>query len=254
MAAVVAPISVENAYFGDGGVAPLGFGKIPAAKFEVVNGHRKRHLFVEFRDFPAPHRNEPFDNLDIGGRLGLDFERLRHFHRRLAAVNRIYEVRLRRRYFRLRKFPFQNVHARARDFRAPERDYLHALLRRVRALVELPGQVFYRKSLLALRERKRPLVNVLHGSLAKYQILDSGVNFVVQPLYVVPLQNPRGLEPLQIQIALQIAGEGARGMPAFVFYKYSANHIRRISQIRRRGAILFCRRRRFSKKSRPAQK
>ena len=203
VAAVVAPIGVEHSDFGHRRVALFGLCEIVAAESQVLNRHRKRHLFVESGDFAVRHRYEARNAGNRRGNFCRLQKRLGLVERRLAAVDCVYQI-----FFDARKTVggkprAENVHPCAGDGRSGLCDNLHALFRRIGALVELAGEVLDGENRIAVVCRESLLVNVFNGRFAKNQIFHSRELRIVNTLDIVALENAHRRN-FRIQVAPQI--------------------------------------------------
>ena len=148
VAAVVGPVGVYDAQLGDGGLASL-VGEMRAHAGKVFAAHGKAARLDEAVQLVVAHAGEALQHLDVGragGRLG---QRLGKLHLRLAGFDGVDEVSLRLRDLLGGDGAFQQVEGgRAHGGACAPTDELYAFRARIRALVELAGQVFHRDDVL----------------------------------------------------------------------------------------------------------
>lgn len=161
---------------------------------------------MERGDFLVGHRNKARYSRDARRNLRRLYESVGLFEGRLAAVHRVYEVFFNTRDVVFRQTLSEDVDSGARDCRAGFRHNLHALFRRVCALVELPWEVFDGEDRVAVRRRERFLVDIFHGGFAENQVFDGLELRVVNALYIVALEHARWGN-FHVKVALQIVEE-----------------------------------------------
>ena len=92
VAAVVAPIGVDDPQLGDGGVTVLLVPKVVPAEFQVVQGHGKAHGAEILLHRPVVPLGKAGDPGHVGGDLGLQLQALRLLLGRLPALHRVDEI------------------------------------------------------------------------------------------------------------------------------------------------------------------
>ena len=94
MAAVVGPIRIDHANFGNSRVAPLLILKIALTEHDVVKVHCERVFLEKSAQLVLAHRDKAVDSLDGRRNLEIVGERLGQLERSLAALDRIYYILL----------------------------------------------------------------------------------------------------------------------------------------------------------------
>ena len=149
MAAVIRPVGVYRAQLGHGGVAVLGPGEVLLAEGQILGAHRKAQLLYHSRDLVKRHRYESLDALYVLGRGHGHVQRVRHLQAGLAALHGVDEVALDALGL-LAGHALKGVYGgRAHLGALALGEQLHALRRRVGALVVLAGQVLHGEHMLA---------------------------------------------------------------------------------------------------------
>ena len=142
MPAVVGPVGVDHAQFGDGGVAPL-LPEHVAAEEQVVPVHRETVFIRERVSRAVVELPEAGQRLDGSRMRVFGLEGLRYVEGCLTRLDRVYHVSLDlfdilRRNVPVERVDFRRFHGGA----LAHRDDLYALRSRIGTLVELTRQVF----------------------------------------------------------------------------------------------------------------
>ncbi len=141
MAAVVRPICIDDFKLGIRRVAPL-VAEVRLHESEIVETHRKALFAVEYAERDIRFLSKALDEPRGLGRRYLLLERRRFIERAQSALDGIDKIVLDSGYLFFARLDC--VHRRATHRRLLTlRQELYALRRGVRALVELPGQVFH---------------------------------------------------------------------------------------------------------------
>ena len=158
VAAVIRPVGVKHADLGDGGVTLLFIFEIIADENEIRVCHRQIERIIEgfqllFRHFTEVVKDLYIFRLRIVGRQGLRLDLIRR-----AGVDRVYAVIFDLFDIRVRKLAEHHVGGGGTDrglfIFIEETD---ALLRRVRPLVKLTGQIFNGEHTVLLRRLRQGL-------------------------------------------------------------------------------------------------
>ncbi len=148
VAAVVGPVGVYHAQFGDGGLASL-VGEMRAHAGKVFATHGKATRFDEAVQLVVAHAGEALQHLDVGRAGGRFGQNLGKLHLRLAGLDGVDEVSLCLCDLLGGDGAFQQVEGgRAYGGACTPADELYAFRARIRALVELAWQVFHRDDVL----------------------------------------------------------------------------------------------------------
>ena len=165
VAAMVAPVGVDHADLGDGGIALL-TAKIRLTERQVVAVHGQAVPLHERGDFLAVQRVEALQRLDGFGRVVLLAQRLLFGQVGLAALHGVDEVAADAVQLLRRGRAGEEIHARrAHGGPLALADQLDALLAARRTRVELPRQVFHGDH--RVRALGQALVSHVHGRLGK---------------------------------------------------------------------------------------
>ena len=155
MAAVIAPVGVDHADLGDGGIASLIF-EIRLAERRVVHVHRKAVLFYKSAKTVPVKRGKAVKNGNVRGDGVFLNEGFFFGEGRFACLDRIDYVLLDRGEICLGDLARENVHLRRSDERTVSlREELYALGGGVSSLVELTGQKFHCENGVAVLHGER---------------------------------------------------------------------------------------------------
>ena len=196
VAAVIGPVGVDHADLRDGRIAPLGE-EIIAAEFEVVRVHGKAEPGGKCRQGFAIHFPEAVHHLHALRNGVARTDRFGLFERCLTGFNGVDHVLSDRRDLLFTEITVEDVDlCRLHERTLSLEDQLDALRRRVRALVELAGQVFHGKD---RRAREADLFRSgIHLRLRKHGTDRIVEMRLVQSLRVVAVQQPqilKGFDP-----------------------------------------------------------
>ena len=141
MPAVVGPVGIENADFGDCGVPVFLVPEVVSNEKEVLECHRQRQRLIEVFKRIVRFGNEMVKSLDVGG-LGIVLRQaLRLFFGGLPGIDRVDAVGLDGGKFGIGDFPVDHIgRGRTDDRLLIFLQKLHALNGGIRPLVELAGQ------------------------------------------------------------------------------------------------------------------
>ena len=96
--AVIAPVSIDHANFGNGRVAVLAL-EVVLTKLDVVVVHCKTVLSHEIRKLRVGLLNKSVQRFDLGRYRVLDFKRVLFLEAALARLDRVYQIVLDMRKF-----------------------------------------------------------------------------------------------------------------------------------------------------------
>ncbi len=122
---------------------------------------------------------------------------------------------------------FYNVYLRVLHVRAVAlTEHLYTLRRRIRTLVELPGQELHRKHTLVIRKRGQFLEYLINGRLGEYRRHRLLEILLRQTLNVVTVDYAHALDRLHSQNDGQVLqhSRAVYGKQLFLFHINSINH------------------------------
>ena len=203
VAAVVAPIGVDDPQLGDGGVPVLLIPEVVPAELQVREGHGKAHgveVLLHLGPVPA---GKAGDTGHVRGNLSLQLQAFRLFLRGFPAFHRVDEIP-----FDLLKLLVRNPALQANDLGGehggalPLGQQLHALGGRVRPLVILAGKVLHGEHLVFRRKPELLPIDRVHGGLGEDGAGRSGELLPAEARDIVPVEDTHLLQPLNAQVAL----------------------------------------------------
>ena len=208
MAAVVGPVGVDHADFGDCGVAVLLTAEVGLQEFEIVEVHRKAELLKERSKAGPVEGREARDGFHRGGNRVLLPERLRLFKRGLAGLHGVDDVAPDGVQLLLREIAGEKVDfCGANGGTGALRHQLDALACGVGALVKLTGQGLDGENRAALR--RECFKNIVHLGLRKYGADSAAERRFIKALRVIAVDDAKtgqGAEAEQGAELVQKAG------------------------------------------------
>ena len=229
MPAMIAPVGIQHADLGDGGLPAL-LPEIPLAEGDVVRIHGQAVVGDELRQPRLIQGAEARQGGHVRGNGVFRLQGFRPLQRSLPGFHRVDHIPADRRDFISRQIPVQQVYLRAADQGAlPLAEDLDALGRGVRPLVELPRQVLHRKHRGGFRagpDGLQGIIGQVHRRLGQHFLHRRFEQRFRQVLQVVPVQEP---DPLQARNAQEIPGvvQQAPGLvilARFFLHVYSVDH------------------------------
>ena len=152
VAAMVGPVGIHHADFGDCGVTMLIIAEIALQILQIVQIHCKPQFIAQRIKRRTVHGNKALYCADGGGDIIFHLKRLRQRKRCFTAFNRVDYIFLYGRNLFFRQHAFQSIHPRCTHNGAfPLRQYLDALSGGIRPLIVLTGQILHGKNSAALR-------------------------------------------------------------------------------------------------------
>ena len=193
VAAVVGPVGVQNAHFGDGRVAPF-LPEIRLAAGQIVGVHRKTVPADEAFQLIAAEIQKSRQGLDTRREVIADGQGLRLFQRGLTGLDRVDDILFNLRDLRLGELAVQRVHTcRTHQRPVPPGEDLDALGGGIGPLVELAGQILHRENRRAPKLRR-----VIYA--VKLRLGKDGFYRVIKQLFpdvfhIIALEQAHPLQP-----------------------------------------------------------
>ncbi len=224
MAAVIGPIGVDHAHFGERGASALA-AEIFLAERRVVRVHGERVFFDERFEPLCVEVEKSFERLHAGRHGVVDFERFGFMQRRFAAFHGVDHMALHRLDLFLGEVAVKRIDlCRANNGAVAHGNELNALRGGIGALIELPRQILDGKR---TRARKvDPLARRVHLRFGKNGIHALLEQFFFDIFRVVTVDNA-DLFYGNAQNFAHVGKQRARLViePRFLFYINSVNHL-----------------------------
>ena len=191
VAAMVAPISIDNFQLGNRRRAIFFVAEIFLAKLQVVKIHGKPAFRQKIFQRGVVHVVEVAQNFHVGRNVGGNFQRGGQVESRFAGFNRVNAIRFDFGEVGVGNFAAQRNDACAVDCRQVlAGDELNALGGGVGALVELPRQILNRKSFRGVDIGGQFAVKIVDVRFAENNIAHVQKIFVAQAFHVVAHEQP----------------------------------------------------------------
>ena len=211
MSAMIGPIRVDHAKLGNRRRPLLYVAEIPLAENEIVKVHRQPVRHQKRRKLRLRIIVEIRKDLDIRRLFHRHRQRRRLFQGRLPTFDFIDQIGFDSVERRVRNLADKQHKRRRADNRALLlRDELHALRRRVRALVVLPRQIFDGEFPRVREIRQFFLVYHVHRRLRKNHVAHRFVFLVAEPLDIVAANQANRAQPHKPEALDKILRELAR--------------------------------------------
>ena len=224
MTAVVGPVGVDHTDLGDGRVSVFRL-EVLLAERDVIGIHGKTEVFHHLCQLFPVFGDEPIHRLHGLRQVHLHGQGLRQFHGRLTGFDGVDDVLLDLGEFFIGDVTGEQVDLRGADARtvALERE-LDALLRGVRPLVELTGQVLDRED--TVRAFRHFLVEVVDLRLGEDCLAGEVEGLLRQVLRVVAVQDADIRHALDAEEAVDVPLQriGLISKSFFFLNKNSVNH------------------------------
>ena len=223
VAAMIAPVGVDHANLGNGGIALLA-PEIRLAEGQVVAVHGQAVLLHKGGNFLAVQRVEALQRLDGFGRVVLLAQRLLFGQVGLAALHGVDEVAADAVQLLGRGRAGEEIHARrAHGGPLPLTDQLDALLAARRTRVELPRQVFDGDH--RVRALGQTVVGHVHGRLGKDHRHAAIKQRLLDALHVVAVEHAHARHALDEQNVPDLLQKALRlhGVFGRFFHIYAVN-------------------------------
>ena len=152
VAAMIGPVGIHHADFGNRGVTMLIIAEIALQILQIVQIHCKPQFITQRIKRRAVHGNKALYGADCGGDIIFHLQRLRQRKRCFTAFHRVDYIFLYGCALIFRQHAFQSIHPCCTHNRAfPLRQYLDALCGGIRPLIVLAGQILHGKNSASLR-------------------------------------------------------------------------------------------------------
>jgi len=208
MAAMIGPVGIDHAQFGNRRCAVLRVAEILLNEFEIRIAHGKAAFCVEQRQLAAGQLIELRKDLHVRGHCDPRLERRRHCQRCLAALYGIDEICLDLIADMLINFPNQDNDACRSDIRALSlRHKLNAFRRRSSRRVKLTRQRLNRKDVRVGKGRQRILIHGIHRRIGKDNIPHTRKVLIAEALNIIACDDAHGTQIRQAERLYQIAAE-----------------------------------------------
>ena len=225
MTAVIGPVGVDHADFGDGGI-PIFGAEILLAELNVIQIHGETLLVDEFLERLAAELVKTFQCLDGLRQVHLHFQGLREIHGGKACFHRIDDIVLDFTELLVRDAAAEEIDLCGADVRALTLCHeLNTLGGTGSALIKLAGKIFHSKEYVILP------CHLFRGDV-QLGLREDGLAGVIKRLFrktlhVVAIQDADTGDPFNTQQVLDVVGQGLRliGELRFLLYKNSIYHL-----------------------------
>ena len=210
MTAVIAPVGVDHADLGDGGVALLGITEVILTELDVVIVHRQTEFLDEGIQTRFVQADKALQRLHGGGDVVVRVKGIVGVQRRLAGLHGVDEILLDRLELLIRQVAGNDVDPRIFDAAALLLgEQGNALLAGIRPLVELTGQILHGKHPVAGVEHREGVVHLIDSRLGEHSRHSRIEILLGQAVGIVAVEDAHA-DDIQPQCGAQITENGLR--------------------------------------------